>query len=78
MRSRDRLIIDALLPLKAAAPRCDSQNVEGLLGNSQPETADSLLALAFGLDHPRSVGTIGDTWYVTIQSHVVVDSNDLA
>jgi hypothetical protein len=30
------------------------------------------------LDHPRSVGTIGDTSHLTIHSHVTADSKDLA
>jgi hypothetical protein len=33
---------------------------------------------SFVLEHPSSVGTIGDTSYLTIHSHVVVDSHDLA
>jgi hypothetical protein len=37
-----------------------------------------LLPLQFVLDNPSKVGIIGDTSYVTIQSHVVADSKDLA
>jgi hypothetical protein len=37
-----------------------------------------LLPLPFVLDNPSRVGTIGDTSYMTIQSHVVADSSDLA
>ena len=44
----------------------------------QPETAAVLLPLPLVLDNPSRVGTIGDTSYVTIQSRVVADSNDLA
>jgi hypothetical protein len=29
------------------------------------------------LDHPSSVGIIGDISYLTVQSHVVADPNDL-
>jgi hypothetical protein len=38
----------------------------------------AFLPLAFVLDNPSRVGTIGGTSYVTIQSHVVADSSDLA
>jgi hypothetical protein len=44
----------------------------------QPETAAVLLPLPFVLDNPSRVATIGDTSYVTVQSRVVADSNDLA
>jgi hypothetical protein len=44
----------------------------------QPETAAFLLPLQFVLDNPSRVAIIGDTSYVTIQSHVVADSKDLA
>jgi hypothetical protein len=36
------------------------------------------LPLPFVLDNPSRVGTTGDTSYVTIQSHVIADLNDLA
>jgi len=44
----------------------------------QPETAAVLLPLPLVLDKPSRVGIIGDTSHVTIQSHVVADSKDLA
>jgi hypothetical protein len=36
------------------------------------------LPLPFVLDNPSKVGTIGGTSSMTIQSHIVADSSDLA
>jgi hypothetical protein len=63
--------------LKAAAPPRDYPYIEACRELTARECGLAL-PLPFVLDKPSRVGTIGDTSYVTIQSHLVADSNDLA
>jgi hypothetical protein len=44
----------------------------------RPQPGTAALPLPFVLNNASKVETIGDTSYVTIQSRVVADSNDLA
>ena len=50
----------------------------GFMIEASPTETPSFCSPSFVLDHPSRVGTIGDTSSLTIQSHVVADSNDLA